>query len=734
MTTWLNAHLLPRTSRREVSTMKSIHVATFLILFTLAAAVSSSFVSCGGGGGGGDVEENTPPPGGGGTGANGVAIFWYPYDTNVAFGAGNAVQETSDHGFVVAGSQANDFSSPGDVFLMKTDSKGTAEWKKRFAWTGGAVANAVRQTSDGGYIVVGQTGTQAGDRRVYALKTDASGNAAQGWPKTYGASESSGYAVLEVSNPDGYMIVGGYQANQSANMYVIRTDADGKILWENSDYGSFCAGGSKYGRSLAATPDGNYVIGGTTGCFSWKSFLTKIDGQGNVLQGWPKMLGGTSLTYSEQVYSVAVAPDGFVLAGSQSLVSGQPPVGGPNNVLVIKTDTSGNELWRRTYGGSDQDEARAVVLTENNTYLVLGYTQSYGGTVDPNTSWEYQDVFMIRLDASGNALWQKVKGNKPMASDFGGAGAAVSDGGFVVTGSTGGNVLLAKFDKNGDTINLGATDLTVTITTQGTINVGNAINVASAGVTAIKGARDVGATVLDLLIAKLHNENPAAFCTGGGTYAITPAPTSAPSGTYTLSFSSCVTGTAGDTTVLTGNAGLSIAVSSGDIATAAYSVEVRITSIAITASSPAESLSQTITGSMRFLRTAANSSLNETWASIPGGPALTFSESSGTTRVMGSFNMNGYVTATGMYAYGSGTNDAATVDSGLGPLTVKVTTPIQGPSLGVAPTSGVFQMTAGDMSQLTATITNGVASLAVDTNGDGTIDGTVSASWDDELD
>ncbi len=718
--------------------MKSIYVAIFLILFTLVAAVSSSFVSCGGGGGGG-VEPPPPPPGGSGTGANGVAIFWYPYDTNEAVGAGNAVQETSDHGFVVAGSQANDFSSPGDVFLMKTDSKGAAQWKKRFAWTGGARANAVRQTSDGGFIVVGETGTQAGDRRVYALKTDASGNAAPGWPKTYGGvSESHGYAVLEVKSPDGYMIVG-YQVNvinQDANVYVIRTDPDGAVIWENSNYASFCPGGPEYGRGLAATPDGNYVIAGSTGCFGWKGFLTKIDGQGNVLAGWPKTYGGTSGASSEQAYSVVVAPDGFVLAGIRGLASGQPPVVGPSDALVIKTDPSGNELWRRTYGGADQDEAHAVVLTNNNDYLVLGYTQSYGGTVNPNAPWQYQDVYMIKLDASGNTLWQKVKGNKPMASDYGGAGAAVSDGGFVVTGSSGGNVLLAKFDENGDNINLGATDLTITITgTQGTINVGNAIDVASAGVTAIKSARDVGAPVVDLLIARLKNEDPAGFCTGGGTYGITPIPTlplTAP--TYTLSFSNCVTGPAGDTTVLTGYAGFIIPSVSGDITTASYSIEIRIMAIDITAASQVEALSQTITGSMRFMRTATNNSLNETWTSIPGGPALAFSESGGTTRVMGSFNTNGTVSAAGMYAYGTGPTDAATVDSGLGPLTVKVTTPIQGPSLGAAPTSGVFQVTADDKSQLTATITNGVAELAVDTNGDGTIDGSVSASWDEYLD
>jgi hypothetical protein len=458
------------------------------------------------------------------------------------------------------------------------------------------------------------------------------------------------------------------------------------------------------------------------------------------------MYNGTPVpgySINEDAYSVAVAPDGFVLAGSSRLVSGQSSVFGPRDALVIKTDLNGNETWRRTYGGADQDEARTVVLTKNNDYLVMGYTQSYGGTVNPNTPWEYQDVFLIKLDASGNPLWQKVKGNRP-GSDFGGAGAAVSDGGFVVTGSSGGNVLLAKFDENGDTIHLGATDFTMTITgTQGTINVGNAIDVASAGVTAIKSARDVGATAVDLLIARLKNEDPASFCTGGGTYGISPVPTlplSAPSTTIVLSFpdtspdTGCVTGPAGDETVLGGYVRFIITSVSGTITSATYSIEMSITSIDIRATSTGDTLPNTITGSMTFTRYATNNNLTEIWDSIPAAPALTFTESDGTTRIMGSFHMNGTVTAAG-YVYGTGMGmDSAKVDSGLGPLTVKIPSPIQGPSLGAAPTSGSFQVTALDTSQLTATITNGVAALAVDTNGDGSIDGNVSASWDDDLD
>ena len=365
--------------------MKRVIVVIVAIL-SLMVLISLYLVSCGGGGGGNGVEQQPPPPGGAGIGADGVAIFWYPYDTNIDIGAGNSVQETSDHGFVVAGYQAADFSSAHDVFLMKTDSRGTALWKRRFAWTGGAEANSVRQTSDGGYLVAGQAKMSTGNTNVYVLKTDALGNPAAGWPKTYGGTGNSvGYAALEVVN--GYMIVGYRYVNpqENENVYVILTDTAGNVVRENFNYTSFCAAGGEIGRAIAVMPDGNYVIAGTTGCYGWKSVLLKIDSQdGHEL--WRKVYG-TSAASSEAAYSVAVASDGFVLAGSRALVSGQPPVVGPLDALVIKTDQNGNELWRRTYGDSDQDVAFAVAPAQNNGSLVIGYTQSYGGKVDPNYSW-----------------------------------------------------------------------------------------------------------------------------------------------------------------------------------------------------------------------------------------------------------------------------------------------------------------------------------------------------------
>ncbi len=138
-------------------------------------------------------------------------------------------------------------------------------------------------------------------------------------------------------------------------------------------------------------------------------------------------------------------------------------------------------------------------------------------------------------------------------------------------------------------------------------------------------------------------------------------------------------------------------------------------------------------GGMHFQRVAAGGTFTELARSIdtPVQQAFTWSESSATinrTHAIGPFSVSATVTNTS-FSLGS-TTDTLTVDSGLGPLVVTVAQPLQGGALVTAPTSGAFKVVATDGSQLTVTVTNGVAASAVDTNGDGSVDGTISAPWD----
>jgi hypothetical protein len=514
--------------------------------------------------------------------------------------------------------------------------------------------------------------------------------------------------------------------NANQNVALIKTDLTGNVTLP-----SFASTGQGVGLAVEQTRDGGYAITGDyAGPSGVEMWLIKIDANGAIV--WDKRFG------TGEAFSVKqTADDGYILVGGTT-VRTFVPTPTPGDAVVIKTDKDGNELWRRTFGGGEDDEARSVALTLDGGYIIAGKTLSFGpGPVNYTYSWQWEDVFLIKLDANGNMLWGKVKGHRPNSSDGGGSVFPVSDGGYIVTGNSNayqsGTILLMKADKNGDTVNLGTEDLTVTVpSTIGTINFTNAIDVAAAGVKGFTLPHDVGTTSLSILIDKANGTPPGAFCNAGGSYSATLNPVGpvATGSVLTVSFNSCVNGQR----TLTGSFTLTVESMTGSFSSD-YTVQTTIDPINITSTESAGTLTNTTTGGTRFRRQSVGGNYTELSQSIttPTPATLTYSETQGgvtRTRVVGPFTIDDSVTS-GAFSFG-GTGDTATVTTGSasGALTVTLPQPVVGPSLGSAPSSGSFRITAPDNSSLTGTLTSGGVTLAIDTNADGTADGTIATGWD----
>ena len=321
---------------------------------------------------------------------------------------GYSVQQTSDGGYIIAGYTWSYGAGGYDVYLIKTDANGNVVWTKTFGGTNDDFGRAVQQTSDGGYIIAGYTYSfGAGLSDVYLIKTDADGNLL--WQKTYGGTNYDfGYSVQQTSD-GGYIITGSYNSNQ--NIYLIKTDANGDTLWTRTYSGT-------EGRDVKQTSDGKYIIAGTFyGSNFYDVYLLKIDGNGTLL--WSKSFGGSG---DDRGNSVAQTSDGgYIIAGYTNSYGA-----GSYDIYLIKTDSIGDTLWTKTYGGSGNDLGYGVDITDDGSYITLGSTNSFG-------AGDF-DIYVIKVNSNGDTLWTKTIGG--INGEGGYEIGQVSDKGYVIVGYT----------------------------------------------------------------------------------------------------------------------------------------------------------------------------------------------------------------------------------------------------------------------------------------------------------
>jgi len=242
-----------------------------------------------------------------------------------------SVQQTTGGGYIVAGYTNSFGAGYDDIFLIKTDANGNIQWAKTYGGIDWDYAFSVQQTSDGGYIVAGTTWSfGAGDWDILLIKTDANGNVE--WAKTYGGTGADwAYSVQQTS--DGGYIVAGYTTSFGAggDILLIKTDANGNVEWAKTYGGT----SGDYASSVQQTSGGGYIVAGYTWSFGAGGdiLLIKTDADGNV--EWAKTYGGTDW---DEAYSVQQTSDGgYIVAGYTSSFGA-----GAEDIFLIKTDENGD--------------------------------------------------------------------------------------------------------------------------------------------------------------------------------------------------------------------------------------------------------------------------------------------------------------------------------------------------------------------------------------------------------
>ena len=266
-------------------------------------------------------------------------------------------------------------------------------WERTFGGDDGDYGYSVQQTTDGGYIITGKTYSFGnGDLEIYFIKTDNNGDTL--WTKTYGEYWDYGYSVQQTTD-GGYIITGGtWSPGIGSSISLIKTDSIGDTLWTKILGGEHV----DVGTSVQQTTDGGFVISGCTE-LSENSYydvcLIKTDSNGDSL--WTKTFGGE---YLDVGYSVQQTTNGGYIVTGYTELSGN----GDRDVYLIRSHINGDSLWTRKYGGDNEEEGYSVQQTTDGGYIITGYTLSFGNG--------QEDVYLIKTDNNGDTLWTKTFGGE----------------------------------------------------------------------------------------------------------------------------------------------------------------------------------------------------------------------------------------------------------------------------------------------------------------------------------
>lgn len=333
------------------------------------------------------------------------------YGTDNSEYCSSALQD-SDGGFILAGSSYEAGPLYEVAYLIKTVANGDTLWTRSYNV---GRFYSVKQTADGGYVLVGYVTLDGHlDRDFYLLKTDFAGNVQ--WSRNYGGSAHE-YATCVQQTSDGGYILGGATRSfgeGESDFWMIKTDSGGDSLW------SRCFGGVWFEEcnSIKQTPGGGYLLAGSTsGRFDYGDYLVvKTDAYGFPL--WSRTYGGDQ---TESCETILLTPDGgYAFAGITSFRSGSL------DFWLLITDTNGDSLWSRAYGGLENDLCTTAAMTADDGYILAGYTESWGEGG--------RDFWIVRTDVNGDSLWSCTFGGG--ANDCCTSVQQSADGGYMLAGYT----------------------------------------------------------------------------------------------------------------------------------------------------------------------------------------------------------------------------------------------------------------------------------------------------------
>jgi hypothetical protein len=305
-------------------------------------------------------------------------------------------------------------------------------WTKTYPGLLAFVGYSIRSTPNGGFVVGGMDTRSYGS--AYVMRTDSDGDSL--WAESELITYGSAYNCVAVSSDSIIAAVGWYHAIMGGqHSWGTAFSFNGTPLWIIPFYDDGGLDGNK-ATWVENTSDGGLIVADNPRNAITIDFdlrLSKI----NDLHGvsWSRRYGG----FGNEL-SGAIRPDnegGFIIAGSSSSFSSANFDG-----YLIRTDSIGDTLWTRTYGGPANDIFHEIVPASDSGYVAVGTTSSFGQGGS--------DIYIVKTNSAGDTLWTRTFGDT--LNDEGHSIDKVPSGGYIVAGNVADRAYLIRLDENGDTL------------------------------------------------------------------------------------------------------------------------------------------------------------------------------------------------------------------------------------------------------------------------------------------
>ena len=367
------------------------------------------------------------------------------------------VISTQDGGFIIIG---NSKSIDGhfklkkrlgnDIFVTKFTTTGQIQWTNFYGGSDDDVGNDIIESSDGSFYIIGYSKSKDGDASVnngqhdnWLLKIDSSGNLL--WERSYGfAGHDHAYNILATKDGglffNGFLDItasdgqGKYSRHGVGEFWCHKIDKEGNIIWRNY------FGGSNNDRSYDAkeTSDGGYILVGASesndfdiskNSGSYDIWVVKLSKFGDL--EWEKSYGGTGI--DKGVAIVNNIENSYTILGNTNSQYIKGTISkGMNDFIMIKLDSKGNTISKIRHGSSDFDFAKDIIQTSDGSYFITGYSKNPNNLLD--TGLDKNAVFLTQTQQNG--IHEKSWIIKGSENDLGISLCQIKNGSIITVGTT----------------------------------------------------------------------------------------------------------------------------------------------------------------------------------------------------------------------------------------------------------------------------------------------------------